>query len=96
MKLYGKAESAAARIIEAFKARTVPAALAPIFIKSKADTPCRSWSVCNQLLTALAGHSDARGFRQWKKGRAECPQGREGVSDPRAVRSQGRDHRRYL
>lgn len=28
--------------------------------------PCRAWSWSNQLLVALAGYSDARGFRQWE------------------------------
>lgn len=28
--------------------------------------PCRAWSWSNQLLTALAGFDDARGFRQWQ------------------------------
>jgi hypothetical protein len=28
--------------------------------------PCRKWSWRNQLLVALRGYSDARGFRQWQ------------------------------
>ena len=67
-KFYGKAESAANVILEAFqRPGQLPAALAPIFIQRKADIPCRKWSWNNQLITALAGHGDARGFRQWQQ-----------------------------
>jgi hypothetical protein len=48
-----------------FRAGLLPAALAPVFIHRRDAVPCRAWSWSNQLLTALAGHSDARGFRQW-------------------------------
>lgn len=65
-KFHGKAEQAAQKILEAFQSGTLPKALAPIFIHRKDDVPCRKWSWNNQLLTALAGHSDARGFRQWQ------------------------------
>ncbi len=67
-KFYGKAESAANVILDAFQnPGQLPAALAPIFITRKADIPCRKWSWNNQLITALAGHGDARGFRQWQQ-----------------------------
>ena len=65
-KFYGKAEAAARTILEAFQSGNLPKSLAPIFIHRKDDVPCRQWSWSNQLLTALAGHSDARGFRQWE------------------------------
>jgi len=65
-RFYRQAESAAGRILEAFQAGNVPKALAPIFVRRKDDVPCRAWSWSNQLLTALAGHSDARGYRQWQ------------------------------
>jgi len=67
-KFYGKAESAANVILDAFQnPGQLLAALAPIFITRKADIPCRKWSWNNQLITALMGHGDARGFRQWQK-----------------------------
>ena len=66
-KFYGKAEQAARTIVEAFESGNLPKALAPIFIRRKDNVPCRQWSWSNQLLTALAGHSDARGFRQWEE-----------------------------
>lgn len=68
MKLYGKhTEDVANRIIGAFKAPdTLPKALAPIFIQRNDDIPCRKWSWHNQLITALSGTVDARGFRQWE------------------------------
>jgi hypothetical protein len=67
MKLIGKAEYVAAKIIEAFKSGNLPKALAPIFIHRKDGVPCRSWSWGNQLLCVLYGTSDARGFRQWNE-----------------------------
>ena len=42
VKFYGKAESAANGILEAFqKPDELPAALAPVFINRKDDVPCR-------------------------------------------------------
>ena len=64
---YRQAASAAARILEAFQSGNVPKALAPIFVRRKDNVPCRAWSWSNQLLAALAGHSDARGYRQWQE-----------------------------
>jgi hypothetical protein len=66
-RFHGKAKQAADTIIGAFQSGTLPKALAPIFInRPDEDTPCRKWSWSNQLLTALAGFSDARGYRQWQ------------------------------
>lgn len=61
-----KAEAAANRILDAFQAGQVPKALATVFINRRDNVPCRSWSWSNQLLTALAGHSDARSYRDWQ------------------------------
>jgi hypothetical protein len=66
-RFYRHAESAAARILEAFQSGNVPKALPPIFVRRKGNVPCRAWSWSNQLLAALAGHSDARGYRQWQE-----------------------------
>jgi hypothetical protein len=44
-----------------------PGALGPVFIRRKDNVPCRAWSWSNQLLVALWGHSDARGYRQWQE-----------------------------
>ena len=67
-RFYGKAETAANAILDAFrKPNELPSKLAPIFITRSDDTiPCHKWSWSNQLITALRGHSDARGFRQWQ------------------------------
>jgi hypothetical protein len=65
MQFYGQSEQAANRILDTFKSGKLPAALAPLFIRRTDGVPCRRWSWSNQLLTALAGTSDARGFRQW-------------------------------
>jgi hypothetical protein len=68
MFLKGKAAEAANDILQAFQhPNTLPAPLAHVFIHRKECVPCRSWSWRNQLLTALHGHSDARGFRQWEQ-----------------------------
>ena len=66
MQFYGRASEAAARIVALIKSGDVPKALAPMFIHRNDNTPCRAWSWNNQLLTALAGFDDARGFRQWQ------------------------------
>lgn len=66
MQFYGKAEEAAKRIVDLFRSGDVPAALSQVFIRLNEDIPCRKWSWSNQLLTALAGFDDARGFRQWQ------------------------------
>ena len=57
------------QILAAFEAGTVPAACAQIFIRRTLDDsrPCARWSWRNQLLAALLGHQDARGFRQWQE-----------------------------
>lgn len=61
-----KLEAIAARFLEAFRTRELPAKLAKIYLTSPSDSvPCRRWSVRNQTITALEGHDDARGFRQW-------------------------------
>jgi hypothetical protein len=66
VRYHGQAEQAAQRILAAFQAGNLPAALAPIFIRRRDDVPCRAWSWSNQLLVALCGHSDASGYRQWE------------------------------
>ncbi len=65
MNLYGKAELAGKSILDAFASGSLPKALAPIFINRNDNIPCNSWSWSNRLLTAMAGHQDARGFRSW-------------------------------
>lgn len=66
-RFYGRAHDAATRILEAFQAGELPKALAPIFIQRRDGVPCRAWSWSNQVLVALHGHGDARGFRQWEQ-----------------------------
>lgn len=66
MNLSDKAAEAATDILRAFQnPHSLPAPLATIFIWRKNSSPCRSWSWRNQLIAALHGHKDARGFRQW-------------------------------
>ena len=73
MKFYGQSEAAATHILDAFRSGNLPAALVPVFIRRADIVPCRAWSWSNQIPTALAGTSDARGFRQWlDAGRAVC------------------------
>ena len=66
-RFYRHAESAAAQILQAFRSGNLPKALAAVFVRRKDNVPCRAWSWSNQLLTALAGHGDARGYRQWQQ-----------------------------
>jgi hypothetical protein len=73
VRYYGQAEQAAQAILAAFQGGNLPKALAPVFIRRKDNVPCRCWSWSNQLLVALYGHSDARGYRQWEAvGRHVC------------------------
>ena len=67
MQLYRRADESANRILELFKSVNLPKALAPVFVKRQDGSPCRAWSWSNQLLVALAGHTDARGYRQWEQ-----------------------------
>ena len=72
-RYYRKAQDAAETILRAFQSGNLPKALAPVFIRRKDNVPCRAWSWSNQLLVALAGHADARGYRQWQEvGRHVC------------------------
>lgn len=67
MKYYGKAENVAESIINAFESGNIPEALSQVFIHRNDDIPCNSWSWRNQLITALCGTYDARGFKQWQE-----------------------------
>ena len=68
VRFYGKADTAAKAILDAFQnPLRLPNALAPVFIRRKDNVLCRAWSWSNQLITALFGHSDARGYRQWQE-----------------------------
>jgi len=67
LKFYGKSQEVAEGIIGLFESGNLPAALAPVFVRRHDDLPCRRWSFQNQLLTAISGTADARGFDQWKQ-----------------------------
>lgn len=68
MKLYNQAEEAAEEILRAFKNPSkLPRPLAQVFIHRNDGAPCRDWSWRNQLLVALHGYAQARGFRQWEQ-----------------------------
>jgi hypothetical protein len=67
MNYHGKAADAANKILALFEEPDkLPAVVAPIFAQSKDEIPCRNWSWRNQILTAIAGTHDARGYRQWQ------------------------------
>jgi hypothetical protein len=67
MKMYGKASDVGAQLVERFKnPASLPAPLAQVFIRRKDNSPCRSWSWSSQLIVAIHGYSEARGFRQWE------------------------------
>ena len=79
MHFYGRAEESAKRILSVFQSGDVPAALARVFIhRMDTDTPCRKWSWNNQLITALMGFDDARGFRQWEEVGRHVRKGQKG------------------
>ncbi|MCW8132663.1 MAG: hypothetical protein KIS92_20110 [Planctomycetota bacterium] len=67
MNYFGRAESAANAILEAFRAGAIPAALKTVFLNPKDGRPCALWSWSNQVLAAIFGQGDARGFQQWKQ-----------------------------
>ena len=68
MKMLSKAEEAAADILKAFEnPNDLPKPVAQIFICRKDGSPCRKWSWRNQLISAIRGHNEARGFRQWEQ-----------------------------
>jgi len=68
MNYLGKAEEAAKAIVKAFENPSdLPEPLAHIFFRRRDDLPCRRWSWRNQMLVAIRGTNDARGFRQWQE-----------------------------
>lgn len=68
MKFVNKAEEAAADILRAFEnPSNLPKPLAQVFVHRRDGSPCRDWSWRNQLIVAIRGHSEARGFRQWEQ-----------------------------
>jgi len=68
MILRNKAEEAANDILRAFETpNALPKPLAEIFINRDDGSPCRRWSWRNQLIVAIRGHAEARGFRQWER-----------------------------
>lgn len=80
MKMFGHAEQVGQRIVEAFRnPERLPAALAPIFIRRKDEVPCRKWSWHNQLIAALCGTTDARGFRQWDEVKRKVKKGSKAI-----------------
>ncbi len=62
-----RAQEVADAILKAFQENTLPKALAPVFVHRTDNVPCRSWSWANQLMAAIHGHCDARGYRQWEQ-----------------------------
>ncbi len=76
---YKQAEQCGERILGAFKAGAVPKALAQVFVRRSDDTPSQKWSWANQLLTILSGHTDSRGFKQWKAVGRHVLKGQHGV-----------------
>jgi len=63
-----RVQAVAESIVNAFKTGELPKALAQLFLDvCPEDSPTRTWSWRNQLVVALQGEKDARGFRQWKR-----------------------------
>lgn len=63
-----RADEAVQEILVAFQhPDRLPKPIATIFLHRHDAVPCRNWSWRNQLLVALNGHTDARGYCAWKK-----------------------------
>lgn len=88
------------KLLAAFEAGRVPAALAPIFIRRDPDRPVPSerWSWPNRLLAALAGHPLAAGFRQWGKLGRSVRKGERAfhILKPRTVQAKEADPERGI
>jgi hypothetical protein len=68
MLFVNQAEQAAEDFLRAFETpELLPEPMAKVFLRRADGSPCREWSWRNQLIVALRGHSDARGFRQWER-----------------------------
>jgi hypothetical protein len=68
MRMLNKAEEAAADILKAFEnPNDLPRPLAQVFVRRNDGSPCRKWSWRNQLIVAIRGHAEARGYRQWEQ-----------------------------
>jgi antirestriction protein ArdC len=66
--MLNKAEEAVADILKSFEnPHDLPKPLAQVFVNRKDGAPCRGWSWRNQLIVALRGHEEARGYRQWEQ-----------------------------
>ncbi len=77
----GRANEAAIAILDAFRhPEQLPAKMASIFIHRNDLSPCRKWSWSNQFITAIHGHSDARGFRQWREVGRHVKKGEKGFA----------------
>ena len=61
-----RAQAIALSILEAFRDGLIPKTLARTLLMPL-EIPSARWSLQNRLLVALAGHTDARGFRQWRE-----------------------------
>lgn len=60
------ARRVAENIIAAFESGNVPRPLAQVFIH-RSGIPMDEWSYLNRFMCALAGCTDARGFKQWQQ-----------------------------
>lgn len=68
------ARAVSQKIVRAFESGQIPAALAQTYL-TPPDIPCRAWSIRNRILAALAGHTDARGYRQWQEAGRQVKRG---------------------
>ncbi|MBP8123738.1 MAG: hypothetical protein KAZ26_13930 [Caldilineaceae bacterium] len=91
MQFYGKAEETGYKLLEAFQAGTVPAALAPLFIRHNQERHCAGWSWTNQLMVALNGYSDARTYKGWQQVGRQVRKGEKAFPILEPVRFQTED-----
>jgi len=76
-RFYGRAHEAAEKLLDAFRAGGLPEVMAYRFLTFD-GSPSGKWSMMNQVLMALAGYDDARGFRQWESVGRHVKKGQHG------------------
>ncbi|QDV69015.1 hypothetical protein Poly24_27290 [Rosistilla carotiformis] len=80
MIMKNKAEEAAKQILSAFESpESLPGPIARVIVNRRDGSPCRKWSWRNQLIVAINGYSEARGFRQWDKVERRVKKGEKSI-----------------
>lgn len=74
-----KARDVAREILEAFRTKDVPRALAQVYVASAVDEiPSSKWSPSNRFVVAIHGHAYAATYNQWQKLGRQVQRGEDG------------------